>query len=131
MFNWINPLSANLIKWSNTHKQFVGNFHTNCLSVFDHFVELVLKGLNILILIDWGRGAEQNGTIFVICSGYYLRIWWFLNNFFATTIHKILEKNSSFYVKQRTAKKVPISFFQQILLTLKKFSFWEEGWALG
>ena len=32
-------------KWSNTLKQFVGNLPTNCLSVFDHFVGLVLKGL--------------------------------------------------------------------------------------
>ena len=35
----LNSLSANLTKWSNTLKQFV-----NCLSVFDHFVGLVLKG---------------------------------------------------------------------------------------
>ena len=41
----INPLSANFTKWSNTLKQFVGNLPTNCLSVFDHFVGLVFKGL--------------------------------------------------------------------------------------
>ena len=40
-----NPLSANFTKWSNTLKQFVGKLPTNCLSVFDHFVELSLKGL--------------------------------------------------------------------------------------
>ena len=40
-----NPLNANFIKWSNTLKQFVGNLPTNCLSMFDHFVGLVLKGL--------------------------------------------------------------------------------------
>ena len=40
-----NPLSANLTKWSNTLKQFVDSFPTNCLSVFDHFVKLALKGL--------------------------------------------------------------------------------------
>ena len=28
-----------------TLKQFVGNLPKNCLSVFDHFVELALKGL--------------------------------------------------------------------------------------
>ena len=33
------------MKWSNTLKQFVGKLPTNCLSVFDHFVELA-KGLN-------------------------------------------------------------------------------------
>ena len=39
------PLSANHTKWSNTLKQFVDNLPTNCLSVFDHFVRLALKGL--------------------------------------------------------------------------------------
>ena len=37
--------SANPTKWSNTLKQFDGNMSTNCLSVFDHFVGLGLKGL--------------------------------------------------------------------------------------
>ena len=41
----IDPLRAKITKWSNTLKQFVGNLPTNCLSVFDHFVGLVLKGL--------------------------------------------------------------------------------------
>ena len=41
----IRPLSTNPTKWSNTLKQFVGNLLTNCLSVFDHFEELALKGL--------------------------------------------------------------------------------------
>ena len=41
----LNPLSANITKWSNTLKQFVGNLPTNCLSVFDHFLGLALKGL--------------------------------------------------------------------------------------
>ena len=42
-----NPLNANFTKWSNTLKHFVGNLPTNCLSVFDHFVGLVLKGINL------------------------------------------------------------------------------------
>ena len=41
----LNPWSANLTKWSNTLKQLVGKLSTNCLSVFDHFVRLALKGL--------------------------------------------------------------------------------------
>ena len=41
----LNPLSANPTKWSNRLKQFVGKLPTNCLSVFDHFVGLALKGL--------------------------------------------------------------------------------------
>ena len=42
---YVNSLSVNLTKWSNTLKQFVGNLPTNCFSVFDHFVRLALKGL--------------------------------------------------------------------------------------
>ena len=48
-WNWtssVNPLSTNLTKWSNTLKQFFGNLTTNCLSVFDHFMGLALKGLS-------------------------------------------------------------------------------------
>ena len=41
----LNPLSANITKWSNTLKQFIGKFPMNFLSVFDHFVGLALKGL--------------------------------------------------------------------------------------
>ena len=40
-----NHFSTNFTKWSNTLKQFVGKLHTNCLSVFDHFMGLVLIGL--------------------------------------------------------------------------------------
>ena len=39
------PLSANITKWPNTLKQFVGKLPTNCLNVFDHFVGLALKEL--------------------------------------------------------------------------------------
>ena len=45
IFTVFNPLSANPIKWSNILKQFPGNLPTNCLSVFDHFLRLALKGL--------------------------------------------------------------------------------------
>ena len=47
--SWFRPinltLSANPTKWSNTLKQFVGCYPTNCLSVYDHFVGLELEGL--------------------------------------------------------------------------------------
>ena len=50
----LNPLSANPAKWSNTLKQSVGSLPTNCLSLFNHFVGLVLKGLMyILFSHDW------------------------------------------------------------------------------
>ena len=44
-------LSANFTKWSNTLKQFVVNLPTNCLSIFDHFVGLAIKGLKICLPI--------------------------------------------------------------------------------
>ena len=44
----LNPLSAKPVKWSNTFKQFVGKLPTNCLSVFDYFVALALKGLRFI-----------------------------------------------------------------------------------
>ena len=64
----LNSLSANPTKWSNTLKQFVGKLLTNCLSVFDHFVKLVLKGLKmILSCIISCDGCElwQLSTVFV------------------------------------------------------------------
>ena len=42
---YLNPLSANSTKWSNTIKQLVDNLPKTCLSVFGHFVKLALKGL--------------------------------------------------------------------------------------
>ena len=42
---YFNPLNANPEKWSNTLKQIVGNLPTICLSLFDHFMNLALKGL--------------------------------------------------------------------------------------
>ena len=41
----INPLSANFSKWLNALKHVIGKLPTNCLSVFDYFVKLALKGL--------------------------------------------------------------------------------------
>ena len=40
----LKPLRANPTNWSNTFKQ-AGKLPTNCLSVFDHFVKLALRGL--------------------------------------------------------------------------------------
>ena len=54
----LNPLSANPTKWSNTLKQFAGKLPTNCLSVFDHFVDLALKGLRT------EAGKTSSGIIF-------------------------------------------------------------------
>ena len=45
MLGYLDPLSAHPTKWSNTLIQFVGNLPTKFLSVFEHFVGLVCKGL--------------------------------------------------------------------------------------
>ena len=37
-------------KMAKTLKQFLGKLPSNCLSVFDHFVKLALKGLNYVFL---------------------------------------------------------------------------------
>ena len=47
----VKPLGAKFIKWSNTLKQFVGKVPANCLSVFDHFMGLALKGLKRSLLM--------------------------------------------------------------------------------
>ena len=57
--NTFNPLSVNVTKWSNTFKQFVGKLPTNCLSVFDHFVGLALKGLTTDISSEYFTTFEK------------------------------------------------------------------------
>ena len=52
------------------------------------------------------------------------------NTINATTIHKILERSSSFSVKQRTTRKLQVPFFSSFLLILTKFLFLEEDWAM-
>ena len=51
LHSYFNTLNANFTKWSNTLKQFVGKLPKNCLTVFEHFVELVLKGLKVIFLL--------------------------------------------------------------------------------
>ena len=63
----INLLSANLTKWSITLKQFLCNFWTNCLSVFDHFVILSLKGLRIHWRLIFGKVTRCSTPQFWIC----------------------------------------------------------------
>ena len=81
----VNSLSPNPIKWSNTLKQFVGNMPTNCLSVFDHFEGLALRGL----IFCYGSSKiftmspnENDPDLF---RGYFSRVPteeknWLLNN---------------------------------------------------
>ena len=61
----VNPLRANVTKWSNTLKQFVQP--TNCLSVFDHLVALVLKGLNF-----YKPSTDNSDSFFIILTLSFL-----------------------------------------------------------
>ena len=45
-----NPLSTNPTQWSNTLQQLVDNLPKNCLSVFDYFVGLALKGSKLKLV---------------------------------------------------------------------------------
>ena len=56
---WLSHLSVKPTKWSNTFKLFVGKLPTNCLSVFDHFVGLALKGLTLYLKEDSVRNISQ------------------------------------------------------------------------
>ena len=67
----VNPLSANFIKWSNTLKQLVGKFPTNCLSVFDHFVGLALKGLRSDVVTKLWQRCD-NVTNFEVAFVHFL-----------------------------------------------------------
>ena len=68
-----NPLSANLTKWSNTIKQFVQP--TNCLSVFDHFVGLALKGLTVFQPHSYIQTQMWKQTILTRKGKYYRQNW--------------------------------------------------------
>ena len=75
---FLNSLSANFTKWSITLKQFVGKLPTNCLSVFDHFVGLALKGLIMIssyleqLLIIITKLQINASQYFVICTKFIL-----------------------------------------------------------
>ena len=47
---WVQVLSANPTIWSNTLNNSSGKAD-NCLSVFDRFVGLALKGLIVIVLV--------------------------------------------------------------------------------
>ena len=77
----VNPLSANPEKWSNTLKQIVGKLPTICLSVFDHFMNLALKGLII--------------TIDKVSSNYALICKRFCNNCLLSEVGIFSSRNSN------------------------------------
>ena len=82
-------------------------------------------GANIETLFS--KIDKKSSTLFVIVVYIYSHN----EDTIATTIHKILERDPSFYVKQRTTEKVQFLFFSSFLLILTISSFWEENWTLG
>ena len=103
--DYLNALSANFTKWSNTLKQFVGNLTPNCLSVFGHFVRLVaFKGFSLshslecyhdyqwqgvrktlkfwIALINWKEPAFEKlrGSTFKKYFFEYLLLQWLFTN---------------------------------------------------
>ena len=66
----LNPLSANPTKWSNTLKQFVGKLPTNCLGVFDHFMNLTVKGLS-----KCNNFINMGGRVAITKSWSFIQIW--------------------------------------------------------
>ena len=82
LIRYFNLLSANFTNWSNTLKQFVGNFPTNCLNVFHYFVKLALKGLIIIFRL----------TLFTL----FREGWVFIELFAAIDSFQFI-----FYVKQK------------------------------
>ena len=61
-FYYLNPLNANPEKWSNTLKQIVGSLPTICLSVFDDFINVALKGLNGNIVFSKNLCLEEKSN---------------------------------------------------------------------
>ena len=63
---YFNASSANPTKWSDTLKQYVGILPTNCLSVFEHFVKSVLKGLRLGVRLLPSYDSGGGTTMFTV-----------------------------------------------------------------
>ena len=64
-------LTQNATKWPNTLEQFIGNLPTNCLSLFDHFVKLALKGLNFSNFFALSHGKKKKLYLIINCVTFY------------------------------------------------------------
>ena len=56
----LNALSPNPTKWSNALKQFVSKLLKNCLSVFDHFLGLALKGFALSLVNHFTKTIDHD-----------------------------------------------------------------------
>ena len=79
----LNPLSANPAKSLKTLKQFVCELPANCLSVFDRFVGLALKGLKCgrLISVKINDNFRKRRKIYtavdliMVMTEYRFKMW--------------------------------------------------------
>ena len=71
-----NLLIANPTKWSNTLKQSIGKLLTNCLSVFDHFVKLTLRGLTFPVFFSL---VNPSLSLFLPLNARLFLSFWKLN----------------------------------------------------
>ena len=56
----LNALSPSPTKWSNALKQFVSKLLKNCLSVFDHFLGLALKGFALSLVNHFTKTIDHD-----------------------------------------------------------------------
>ena len=82
----LDPLTTNPIKWSNKLKLFVSKLPTNCLSVFDHFVKLVLKGL---------RGFNKYTIQKIYCGNLVSRLLLWRKCEMQTSYKTLVSKNAT------------------------------------
>ena len=122
-FGWrsyffINPLSANITKWSNTLKEFVANLSTNCLSVFEHFVRLALKELKKLCKKEnWNQLRLRNSDlIYGIKFWIYQETKWWKADAYRTEPHSDLSRISNMAHFDWLLNASPPKFLQNHLI---------------
>ena len=122
LFYFINPLSGNPTKWSDILKQFVGNLPTNCLSVFDHFAGLTLKGLRFTKIHT--RELWNVYFFYILPLTFFLRLDKACDKLnFGKKKSKNLKGKDSFHTiwkHQKTNTHAKVWFQQSCFLTLLK-----------
>ena len=108
---------VNITKWPNTLKQFVGKLPTNCLSVSDHFVGLVYKGLTVI----WKK------TVFDIWKK-----WKFGNDIWKKTVLDMQQSSRWLKVNQKLSEIRTLAYGCLCILTERansRFVFFYEHFS--
>ena len=79
--------------FSNTLTQVVGKLPTNCLSVFDHFVGLALKGLGLFL--DPKLSFEEHSMHHCVKSVQIWSYFWSVFSCIQSEDRKIRDRNNS------------------------------------